>query len=122
MSDAPFRPDDFPPDLVKAQHRLATLQAELQKVGKALPWSREPDDGWPKEPERWYRPGREGTVGWSADQAARYDQLWEDARQAAADVNTHEHWTRCAEAGADVVAARMALKHAEGAEPDAPEA
>jgi hypothetical protein len=118
--DKPFDPKDFPKDLLAAQLKLAELYAALHAHQARLPWSREADDGWPDEAERWHRRGRPETTGWEAADAETYDQLWEDLRKAAAAVQGHDHWSRCKQhgvAGADLVATRQALKNAEGAVP-----
>ncbi|MET8816482.1 hypothetical protein ABZW47_31335 [Streptomyces sp. NPDC004549] len=115
--DTPFDPKAFPKDLLAAQLKLTRLYAALNAHQKRLPWSREADAGWPAEPERWYRPGRPETPGWKQQDAETYDQLWVDLRTAAAVVQGHGHWASCEASGADVVAVRQALKHAEGAVP-----
>ncbi|MFF9409827.1 hypothetical protein ACF1B0_30535 [Streptomyces anandii] len=118
--DKPFEPKDFPKDLLAAQRKLAELYAALHAHQARLPWSREADDGWPDEPERWHRRGRPATTGWDAADAETYDRLWEDLRKAAEAVQVHEHWELCKQhsiEGADLVAVRQALKHAEGAVP-----
>lgn len=113
----PFDPLQFPPDLIAAQLRLATLQRQLQALQERLPWSREPHPGWEAVDERGRQhPGREATPGWEPADAAAYDRLWAELREAAAAVSGHPHWAQCP----DPVKARMALKHAEGAVP-APE-
>ncbi|WP_158698253.1 hypothetical protein [Streptomyces griseorubens] len=81
--DKPFEPKDFPKDLLAAQRKLAELYAALHAHQARLPWFREADDGWPKEPERWHRRGRPATAGWDAADAETYDQLWEDLRKTA---------------------------------------
>ncbi|MGW4349002.1 hypothetical protein ACWEL8_28570 [Streptomyces sp. NPDC004690] len=53
-------------------------------------------------------------------QTAEYDRLFEDLWEATALVQCHPWWERCKEEGvkgADMVAARQALMHAEGAVP-----
>ncbi|MGW4087040.1 hypothetical protein ACWEGS_28810 [Streptomyces sp. NPDC004822] len=118
---APFDPHAFPDDLVAAQRTAAELYARLHALQARLPWSREPHDGWPAEPERGReRPGRPATPGWSETDAAEFDRLREELRAATAVVQTHGWWERCKQEGvqgAARVAARMALKHAEGAVP-----
>ncbi|MEU9744657.1 hypothetical protein [Streptomyces niveus] len=118
-ADAPFDPLDFPKDLLDAQLSEATLYAELHALQAKLPWSREPHEGWPEDKER-KRAGRPATEGWSEEEAAAYDKLWVDLRKATAVVQGHAWWERCEQegvTGAALVAARMALKHAEGAVP-----
>ncbi|MFE9993467.1 hypothetical protein [Streptomyces avermitilis] len=115
---APFDPHDFPPDLLAAQRKLAGLYAALHAHQATLPWSRKAHPGWPEVKERGREhSGREASPGWPAADAAAYDKLWEDLRQAAEAVRGHGHWSRCRLAGADVVKARQTLKHTEGAGP-----
>ncbi|MFE7212449.1 hypothetical protein ACFU93_21140 [Streptomyces sp. NPDC057611] len=122
---APFDPHDFPGDLVAAQHTEAELYADLHAFQKTLPWSREPHDGWPDEAERGREHrGRPASPGWTPEQAAEFGRLFVALRRAAAAVGGHKWWERCKREGikgADLVAARMALKHAEGAVPTARE-
>ncbi|OVZ99537.1 hypothetical protein B9W64_37735 [Streptomyces sp. CS159] len=118
---APFDPHAFPAALVAAQRQAAELYAALHALQATLPWSREPHPGWPDETERGReRPGRPASPGWPADAAAEFDRLLEELRAATAVVQCHKWWERCeAEGirGADMVAARQALKRAEGAVP-----
>ncbi|MGV9509367.1 hypothetical protein ACWDQZ_27580 [Streptomyces tendae] len=120
-SSAPFDPHAFPSDLVAAQRQAAELYAALHAYQETLPWSREPHPGWPDETERGRtRSGRPESPGWSDEQAARFDKFLEDLRKATELVQGHRWWKRCTEEGikgADMVAARQALKHAEGAVP-----
>ncbi|MET7600499.1 hypothetical protein ACWERY_29760 [Streptomyces sp. NPDC004082] len=118
-ADAPFDPLDFPQDLLDAQLRAATLYGRLHALQAKLAWSREPHEGWAGDPDR-KRKGRPATDGWSADEAAAYDRLWFELREAAAAVQRHAWWDRCESEGikgAALVAARIALKHADGAVP-----
>lgn len=122
MTDDPapeFDPFDFPADLIALQLRAATLFAELHVFQKTLPWSRVPHEGWEAAGQgggqRAYESSRPTTDGWTAEQGAKYDQLFEDVREAAAQVQAHPHWQRCTPDVA--VRARMALKHTEGAVP-----
>ncbi|MFM9647808.1 hypothetical protein ACKI1S_16870 [Streptomyces galilaeus] len=118
---APFNPHDFPADLRDAQRKAAELYAELRAYQKTLAWAREPHAGWPEEVERGKeRRGRPETPGWTPEQAAKYDSLFEALRKATAAVQGHGHWKDCRDHGidgADMVAVRQALKHAEGAVP-----
>ncbi|MGW4517905.1 hypothetical protein ACWEO4_39515 [Streptomyces sp. NPDC004393] len=118
---APFAPRDFPADLRQAQRAAAELYAALHAHQATLPWSREPHPGWPDEEERGReRRGRPASPGWTPEEAAEYDRLFGELRDATAAVQRHPWWTRCEEHGVDgpdLVAARQALKHAEGAEP-----
>ncbi|MYX26815.1 hypothetical protein GTY75_09055 [Streptomyces sp. SID8381] len=110
----PFDPLKFPPDLIAAQQRLATLQAQLRALQERLPWSREPHPGWEPVDERGRQhPGRPATEGWEPADAAEFDKLWDKLREAAAEVSCHQHWARCP----DPVQARMKLKQEAGAVP-----
>ncbi|EFL37263.1 conserved hypothetical protein [Streptomyces griseoflavus Tu4000] len=63
-------------------------------------------------------PGRPASPGWTDEQAAEFDRLIEELRAVTAVVQSHRWWKRCADEGskgAEMVAAHMALKHAEGA-------
>ncbi|MET7826960.1 hypothetical protein ABZT23_20010 [Streptomyces sp. NPDC005386] len=118
---APFDPLAFPLDLLDAQLLEATLYAELHVLQAKLPWSREPHEGWLDDNER-KRAGRPATDGWSEEEAAAYDKLCGDLRAATAAVQGHAWWERCEKEGIKggaLVAARMALKHADGALPAA---
>ncbi|GAA5070645.1 hypothetical protein [Streptomyces similanensis] len=118
---APFDPHAFPADLVAAQRQAAELHAALHAHQTSLPWSREPHPGWPEVAERGREhPGRAASPGWTPQEATRFDQLLVALRDARAAVQGHPWWARCrAEGieGADLVAARQALKHAPGAVP-----
>lgn len=97
------------------------LYAELHALQANLPWSREPYEGWADDKER-KRSGRLATEAWQEEEAATYDKLWVDLRKATAVVPGHAWWSRCESEsegikGAALVAARMALKHAEAAVP-----
>jgi hypothetical protein len=57
-------------------------------------------------------PGREASPGWEADDAAEFDRLMRRLQELAAFVQGHGHWKVCRDNGADIVAARQALKRA----------
>jgi hypothetical protein len=114
----PFDPFGFPSGLVTAARDAAEAREELRRYAVTLPWSREPHPGW-EAPEQTggmggYRTSRPATDGWSEDQQARYDTLWEKWRETSALVYTHEHWGRC---GAKAYEARQALKRLPEAQP-----
>lgn len=119
--EQPFDPLDFPQKLRDAQRRAAELYAEIRAAQARLPWSREPHEGWPEVTDRGReREGREPSPGWPAADAAAYDKLWEELREVTAYVQTHGWWKTCRDRGvqgADLVAARQALKTAKGAVP-----
>ena len=84
---APFDPHDFPRDLRDAQRTAAELYLELHAYQKTLPWSCEPHPGWPDETERGKeRRGRPETPGWTPEQTAEYERLFEALRKATAAV------------------------------------
>ncbi|MBG7704852.1 hypothetical protein HCJ76_44025 [Streptomyces sp. MC1] len=117
--EQPFDPHAFPGDLVDAQRELAEAYAALHVLQKRLPWSREPHDGWPAEEEERGRKhrGRPQSPGWAPDDAKAFDGLMAQLRDLTAFVQTHGHWKDCQTHGADLVAARQALKQAPGAVP-----
>lgn len=118
---APFNPHDFPVNLIAAQRTAAELYAALHALQARLPWSREPHPGWPDEAERG---GRPASLGWDPMDAAEFDRLLGELRDATAGGQCHPWWVRCkAEGitGPDLVAARQKLKHAKDAVPLAPE-
>ncbi|MGW2689805.1 hypothetical protein ACWC6I_42470 [Streptomyces sp. NPDC001414] len=102
----------FPSDLLARQREAAELYAELHAFQATLPWAREPHEGWPADPER-KRSGRDATDGWEPEAAERYDTLLAKLRMATAAVQMHKWWDSVP--AADMVKARMALKHAPGA-------
>ncbi|MFM9629791.1 MULTISPECIES: hypothetical protein [Streptomyces] len=119
--DEKFNPHDFPQKLRDAQRRAAELYAEIRTFQSRLPWSREPHEGWPEVTERGReRAGRAASSGWPPADAAAYDKLREELLEAAAYVHTHGWWKTCRDhgvQGADLVAARQALKTAKGTVP-----
>lgn len=122
--DAPFDPHAFPGDLLAKQCEAAELYAALHAHRKTLPWSREPHKGWPAESERGREHrGRPASPGWTNKEAAEHDGLFEALRKATAAVNAHDWWETCDRHGIKgdaLVAARMALKPADGAVPALP--
>jgi hypothetical protein len=121
--ETPFDPHAFPVDLVDAQRELAEAYTALHTLQKRLPWSREPHPGWPDVEDRGReRAGRAASPGWDPADAAAYDKLWEDLREAAAVVQGHRWWSTCRVnglEGAALVDVRQALKTAKGAVPAA---
>ncbi|MET9779232.1 hypothetical protein ABZ023_34150, partial [Streptomyces sp. NPDC006367] len=92
---APFDPHAFPADLVAAQRKAAELYAALRVFQETLPWSREPHPGFPQETERGReRPGRPATPGWTDAEAAEFDGLLGELRNATAKVQSHPWWGR----------------------------
>ncbi|MFF1600755.1 hypothetical protein ACFVYV_25155 [Streptomyces mirabilis] len=111
--ETPFNPHAFPVDLVDAQRELAAAYAALHTLQKRLPWSREPHEGLPEVTVRGQKsPGRDPSPGWAPTDAAEFDGLMSRLRELAAFVQGHGHWKVCRDNGADMVAARQALKRA----------
>lgn len=125
MSDAtdPSNPFNFPPDLIEAQKASAEAYETLHRYQATLPWSREPHEGWeaPVPAHGGALAGRQfsrpATQGWTAEQAAEYDRLWEACRTTSAAVFTHPHWETETVSGAPQFEARQALKRMPGALP-----
>ncbi|MEU5193646.1 hypothetical protein AB0G86_06220 [Streptomyces scabiei] len=123
MTDSPaetpaFDPFAFPSDLVKAHSEAAEARAELHRYQATLPWSREPHDGW-EAPERTggmqaLKSSRPPTNGWTDEQKAEYDRLWERCRETSLLVYAHRHWKAC---GMKAAEARQALKRVPEAQP-----
>lgn len=113
---APFDPHDFPADLRAAQQATTDLDAQRQALAATLPWSREPDPGWPEVKESGReRPGRAASPGYTPEQAAEYDRLSTALRNESLAVYTHPWWARCAQEGLkgpDMVEVRQELKRA----------
>ncbi|OWA00977.1 hypothetical protein B9W62_35660 [Streptomyces sp. CS113] len=116
-----FDPHAFPAGLLAAQRQAAELYAALRAHQATLPWSREPHDGWPEETERGREnSGRPASPGRTAAEANEFDRLLDELPTATAQVQCHPWWKRCEAEGIKgeaMVAARQALKHAEGAVP-----
>ncbi|MEV0487289.1 hypothetical protein AB0I69_42655 [Streptomyces sp. NPDC050508] len=127
MSDAtdtpsdPSNPFSFPPELVEAQKAAAEAYEALHRYQATLPWSRVPHDGWeaptPAHGGALVGPqsSRPATQGWTSEQGAEYDRLWEACRTTSAAVSLHPHWATFS--GADQFEARQALKRMPGALP-----
>ncbi|MFF7359141.1 hypothetical protein ACFZA1_42145 [Streptomyces filipinensis] len=113
-----FDPRHFPDDPLAGQRELAQTYADLHALQERLPWSREPHPGWPEETERGREhAGRAASPGWDPGDAEAFDRMMGRLRELAGFVQGHPHWAECQAHGADMVAARQALKHATGAVP-----
>lgn len=118
-------PFDFPATLIAVQKAAAEAYAALHafQADPELPWSREPHDGWEVEVPahggalQGYQSARPATQGWSAEQVAEYEALWEACRTTSERVHTDVFWGRFE--GPELVAARQALKRMPGAQPGA---
>ncbi|MFB7918124.1 hypothetical protein [Streptomyces sp. NPDC056061] len=101
----------FPDDLRAAQVRLHEATAELAALGRALPWSVEPHDGWPgKEHSHTgeVTGGRPPSPGWTDEEKATVDRLRQECLALSEAVNTHPYWGSFT--GGDLVKRRMELK------------
>ncbi|MHC5703111.1 hypothetical protein HHX38_00510 [Streptomyces sp. PKU-MA01144] len=107
--------DDFPDELRDAQLRLHQARSAYRALCRELPWSVESAEGWTGEEGHYsgYRREFPASPGWTDAQRAEEATLRERVLTLSIEVSTHPYW-----AGLDrpeVVKARMALKHAEGA-------
>ncbi|MEU2873048.1 hypothetical protein ABZ769_28260 [Streptomyces olivoreticuli] len=103
---------DFPPDLRAAQLELHQAYADLEALGRALPWSAEPMQGWTTKSGRVDDDRvvvRPDSPGYTGEQKAELQRLRERLLELAAAVSTHSFWGTV-DSGR-VVDARMALKH-----------
>ncbi|MFD3565804.1 hypothetical protein [Streptomyces sp. NPDC058667] len=109
-------PYGFPEDLKSLQARLHQARAEYRALCRALPWSVsvsvEPLPGWPGtvHPHTGkVTGGREPSPGYTPEQAAEEQRLWDLVRELSVAVSTHPYWSEL-ERGPELVKARMALK------------
>ncbi|MFE4873869.1 hypothetical protein [Streptomyces sp. NPDC056682] len=101
----------FPGDLLDAQMRLHQATAELAALLRSLPWSVEPQEGWPgtEHPHTGEVTGsREPSPGWSDEEKAAVARLRRECLDLSVSVTTHPHWG--AFQGAELVDERMRLK------------
>ncbi|MFS0697995.1 hypothetical protein [Streptomyces nitrosporeus] len=101
----------FPDDLCIAQTRLHQATAELTALGRTLPWSVEPHEGWPgKEHSHTgeVTGGRPPSPGWTDEQKAAVSRLRQECLILSKTVATHPYWQSLS--GEDLVRQRMELK------------
>ncbi|OEJ21590.1 hypothetical protein AS594_39355 [Streptomyces agglomeratus] len=103
---------DFPRDLHSAQTRLHQARAEYEELGRTLPWSVEPSEGW-TAPKVLYSDGEPRSLpaspGYTDEQKAAVTRLRRELLELSITVSTHPYW---ATVGKDVlVDRRMGLKH-----------
>ncbi|MEU2856708.1 hypothetical protein [Streptomyces syringium] len=103
---------NFPTDLREAQVQLHQAHADLSAMLADLPWSVEPMKGWSSGAEhtRGYRSERPDSPGWTQDEQDTVAALRARALELSITVSTHPFWPTVDRD--EVVAARMALKHA----------
>jgi hypothetical protein len=106
----------FPADLLAGQREQAEASAEPHALQTRLSWPGEPHPGWPGETERGREhPGRPASPGWDPAHDGRFGELVSRLRELAHFVQWRRHWADVQASGADLAAARMALKRAEDA-------
>lgn len=81
---------DFPEDLAKAQLALHRARTELAALYARLPPHAVPTPAWTDR--RGVR--RPASPGWSGDQTAVVDALWERQRELAAFIHGHPFWMK----------------------------
>ncbi|MBT2511322.1 hypothetical protein J7I98_37005 [Streptomyces sp. ISL-98] len=103
---------DFPQDLRSAQQRLHQTWAEYEALGRTLPWSVEPSEGW-TAPKVLYADGDPRSLppspGYTDEQKAEVARLRHELVELSVTVSTHPYWETVAVG--EVVDQRMALKH-----------
>ncbi|WP_331737395.1 hypothetical protein OG520_44880 (plasmid) [Streptomyces sp. NBC_00984] len=102
----------FPQDLLDAQVALDETRAACEKYAKTLPWSAEPMPGWEsdKQLHSKYISAKPDSPGYTGDQHAEVARFRARLLELSIAVSTHPFWGTVDHG--DVVAARMALKHA----------
>ncbi|MEV6080975.1 hypothetical protein AB0L80_38640 [Streptomyces sp. NPDC052069] len=102
----------FPQDLRDAQLALHQTRAECEEYARTLPWSAEPMPGWEtdKQLHSTYVSAKPESPGYSDGQAQRIADYRARLLELSTTVSTHPFWETVGTG--DVVAARMALKHA----------
>ncbi|WP_225626491.1 hypothetical protein [Streptomyces werraensis] len=118
----PFDPHAFPADLVATQRQAAELRRPPRPPTR--PPSPDPARHTTAGPKNRSgarkHPGRPASPGWAEAKAAEFDRLLPELRTTTAQVQCHLWWKRCAGEGIKgeaMVAARQALRYAEGAVP-----
>ncbi|KUF17386.1 hypothetical protein [Streptomyces silvensis] len=99
----------YPGDLLALQSELDGLRARRAELMRSLPWSVEPMDAV-SDTQRWRPYERPASPGYSAEEAAEWDELARREQQLAIAITTHPFWEGVA--AEEQMAARSALKHA----------
>ncbi|MFE7757659.1 hypothetical protein [Streptomyces sp. NPDC057429] len=103
----------LPDDLRTAQIRLHQATAELVTLGRSLPWSVDPHDGWPgnEHPRTGaITGGKPPSPGWTVEQKAAIHRLRQECLALSETVATHTYWQSFS--GESLVQRRMELKAA----------
>ncbi|GAA2770505.1 hypothetical protein [Streptomyces showdoensis] len=112
MAETPT-PSPFPADLLDLQRRLHQARHDFAALCAALPWSVEPDPGWPgtKHPHTdQVTGGRPESPGWTQEQREEHSRLLALVQELAIKVSCHPYWEKLPKDGS-LVAARSKLKH-----------
>ncbi|WP_331754110.1 hypothetical protein [Streptomyces sp. NBC_00826] len=102
----------LPEDLRAAQLALHQTRTAYEQYASTLPWSAEPMPGWEgdKQLHSSYRSHKEGSPGYTEEQAAEVARFRARLLELSITVSTHPFWDSVDAGGR--VEARMALKHA----------
>lgn len=100
--------DDYPADLVAAQHELTQVRTDLHALYTKLPWSVEPLPAF-SDQEIWRPRTRPESPGWPDADQAEVARLRGRELELATTIMTHPHWATVDPSARH--AARMALKH-----------
>jgi hypothetical protein len=109
----------FPADLLDLQRRLHQARHDYTALCAVLPWSVEPDPGWPgtAHPHTGeVTGGRPASPGWTDEQKVEHGRLFTLVQELAGAVMAHEYWATLPKDGT-VVMARTQLKHHAGVQP-----
>ncbi|MEU6979639.1 hypothetical protein [Streptomyces sp. NPDC046371] len=112
MAESPTFPD-FPEDLLDLQRRLHQARHDFGALCATLPWSVEPNPGWPgtKHPHTdEITGGRPESPGWTEEQKAEHGRLLALWQELSIKVGCHPFWAEQPKDGA-LVLARTQLKH-----------
>lgn len=103
---------DFPQDLRDAQVALLETRARYEEYAQALPLSAEPMPAWEAEKQLHssYQPSRPASPGYTEEQHADVARFRAELLRLSVAVSTHPFWGTVDRE--QLVAARMALKHA----------
>ncbi|MFD7980254.1 hypothetical protein [Streptomyces sp. NPDC059071] len=115
---------DFPADLLDLQQRLHQARRDFAVLCAGLPWSVEPDPGWPgtEHPHTGeVTGGRPASPGWTDEQRAEHARLLALVQELSIKVTDHAFWASLPLDGSRVMA-RSQLKHHPDARPAEPPA
>ncbi|MFJ5142999.1 hypothetical protein [Streptomyces sp. NPDC088707] len=113
MADTTPSPS-FPDDLLDLQRSLHQAQRDFSALCATLPWSVEPDPGWPgnKNPHTDQVVGsRPASPGWSEEQKTQHAQLLALAGTLSIRVSGHPFWAKLPQDGSRVDARAQLKNH-----------